>query len=561
MTWLVIPALAVVAITAAWLRKAIRKDGAHVIAWRFLSGAHLDGKHRTDATWTRPAAKVLLHPTGHASWWAHQPRLHRAGYRLAGLTATAGLGAAWWLARPLLPWLGLALAVLAVAGAAWAAVRTIPGARHRRRLLRPMSAALAPFLGTTPRAVEARLAICRDFADCPGGEHVGSLGLPDHWAATPDQKARVEQVIYARLGIEIKYQWRTAHHPMVLNVARAPQPPAMVAFADVRELAEACPDGRVLLGIAADGTVRYWDTATEDPMVAIHGGSRRGKTSLLLLIAAQEIRKGAERITGIDPKRVSLAPLATFGPAVELHNDPRDVAGQWAGIARFRALVEERYDALADDPTLEFSRALLIIDEVSQCAGMWAAHWRQEKPPGAPALPPVWGDVAAIVWMGAQARCHCIVAGQRLDYAILGGMLGSFGVRMLAGYAPQDYARLVGQTPFMRSQKQRGRFLLYAGGELEWVQLAYAEPGELRSWVLEGKTGASDLAADAGLATGDVIRGLAAGAGHLGLTTDAFRKRLERQGRVPGEFRIGNQPAWSPADLDAWAGIHAASTP
>jgi hypothetical protein len=561
MIWLVILGVTAAAIAVSWLRAIIGAHGGHAIAWRFISGAHLDGRNRTDATWTRPAAKVL-HQTGHASWWAHQPRLHRAGYRLAALSVAAGLAAAWWLARPLLPWLGLGLAAAAVAGAAWAAARTIPGARHRRRLLRPMSAALAPFLGTTPRAVEARLAVRRDFADCPGGEHVASLGLPGHWAATPDQKARVEQVIAARLGIELKHQWRTAHHPMVLNVARAPQPPAMVAFADVRELAEACPAERVLLGIAADGTVRYWDTSTEDPMMAIHGGSRRGKTSLLLLIAAQELRKGAERVTCIDPKQVSLAPLAGCGPAVELHNDPRDIDSMWAGIARFRALVEERYTALAADPTCEFRRALLIIDEVSMFAGMSAARWREVKEPADRALPPVWADVAACVWMGAQARAHVIVAGQRLDYQILGGMLGSFGVRMLAGYAPQDYARLVGQTPFLRSQKQRGRFLLYAGGDLEWVQLAYAEPGELRAWVLESRTaGASDQAADGQLATGDVIRGLAAGAEYLGLGTDAFRKRLERQGRVPGEFRIGNQPAWRPVDLDAWAGIETASAP
>jgi hypothetical protein len=262
-------------------------------------------------------------------------------------------------------------------------------------------------------------------------------------------------------------------------------------------------------------------------------------------------------VTAVDPKRVSLLALAGV-PGVELLNDPRDVEGMWAGVGRFRDLVEARYEVLAADPTAEFRRSLLILDEVSMLSGMWAQHWRRVKERSDPALPPVWDDVAACVWMGAQCGAHVIVAGQRLDYQILGGMLGSFGVRMLAGYAPQDYARLVGVPPFLRSQKPRGRFLVYAGGELDWIQLVFAEPNEVRSWLLNPDGGAPDLAADMRPATGDVVIGLVSGAAYLGLNVDAFRKRRERGGAVPGEFRVGNQPAWYRADLDRWAGRQAA---
>jgi hypothetical protein len=231
----------------------------------------------------------------------------------------------------------------------------------------------------------------------------------------------------------------------------------------------------------------------------------------------------------------------------------------WAGVAGFRKLVEARYDALADDPTLEFQPALLVLDEVSMFAGMSAMHWRSVKERTDPALPPVWNDVAACVWMGAQARAHVVVAGQRLDYQILGGMLGSFGVRMLAGYAPQDYARLVGVPPYQRSQKPRGRFLLYEGGELSWLQLVKADQPDgdfaaLRDYARQAAAQTvPDLAARQRHATGDVVVGLAAGAGRLGVTVDAFRKRLERQGRPPGEYRAGNRPAWPAAELDRWA--------
>jgi hypothetical protein len=351
----------------------------------------------------------------------------------------------------------------------------------------------------------------------------------------------------------------------------------LVPFAELRAAHQACELGKMLLGVIADGSYRHWDTSSEDPHIAIHGGSRRGKTTLLLLTAGQIIRQwrrqplpagapecAAGRVTAIDPKRVSLLALAGV-PGVELLNDPRDVEGMWAGVGRFRELVEDRYEVMAADPTAEFRRALLMLDEVSMLSGMWDQHWRHAKKRSDPALPPVWEDVAACVWMGAQCGAHVIVAGQRLDYRILGGMLGSFGVRMLAGYGPQDYARLVGVPPFLRSQKPRGRFLLYAGGDLDWIQLVKVDDPDgdysaLRSWLLETPAGAPDLAAHVASATGDVI-GLAAGAEHLGLTEAAFRKRRERSGTVPGEFKVGNQPAWKPADLDRWAGRQLEGSP
>jgi hypothetical protein len=464
--------------------------------------------------------------------------------------ALAGL----WRWRTGTEWvLGLTGGPLAGWGA-WRAVVALQTGRHRRQLERPMALALAPFLGIAPRAVESALLVEPGYDAASGGEHVAALELPDHWAGRPEQKETVEQILAGRLGVDLKFAWRLSGYPMVVNALRAPTPPLLVPFADMRAAIEAAPPTRVLLGKAADGSLRWWDETTEDPHIALHGGSRRGKTSLFHLIAAQDLRQGAELVVGIDPKRVSLLALAGCGPAVELHNNPRDVPDMWAGIKRFRQLVEDRYDQLEDDPTTEFRRARLIIDELSMFAAMSAALWRKIKEKGDPAVPPVWEDVAAAVWMGAQCRAYVIVGGQRLDYQTLGGMLGSFGVRMLAGFAPQDYARLVGIPPVLRSQKPRGRFLVYSGGELDWVQLVFAEPDEWRAWVLEGRADGPDLGQPAGHATSDVAIGLGAAAHHLGLKPAAFRKRRQRSGgTIPGEFRVGNQPAWPLDDLDRWA--------
>jgi hypothetical protein len=436
----------------------------------------------------------------------------------------------------------------------WGRVEAVRLYQHRRALERPLSAALAPFLGVEPREVEGGLSIDPGYADTGSGEHVAALELPDHWAATRAQREQVQEVISARLGVDVRYQWRTADHPMIVNLTRAAVPPAVVPFAEVRAYLESLPGHLALLGKDAQGEYRNWDRSAEDPHVLLSAGSRRGKTTLLLLLAAQDIRRGADHVTAIDPKRLSLLALANVAPGVRLVNDPRDVPGMWAAVADFAALVGERYDELAKDPTREHPRALLILDEVSQLSAMFARHWRKIKAPGDPTQPPVWDDVATVLWMGAQANCHVIIAGQRIDFKLLGGLLGSLGLRLLAGYSVQDFKRLVGLTPVVPSQRPRGRFLYFDGSDdLAWLQLVKASPDEIRDWILAGRA-TSDLGQNLRPATGDTLIGLAAGAAHLGLSVSAFRKRLEREGRPAGEFRAGNQPAWLSADLDTWAG-------
>lgn len=57
-----------------------RQSGTEFIfklAWRYFTGAHLDGKRRTDATWTKPGSR----PNYHISWWNCLPRRTRMAWR------------------------------------------------------------------------------------------------------------------------------------------------------------------------------------------------------------------------------------------------------------------------------------------------------------------------------------------------------------------------------------------------------------------------------------------------------------------------------------------------
>ena len=522
------------------------------VAGRFLVGMHLDGKRRSDATFLVRGSSGTAHwwGTGRESWWSMLAGWHRAGLRWVTVAVLVGLwhwrhGTEWALALAGGPVVGL------LAVRAW---RTVSRWTHQRQLVRPMAAALSPFLGVSPIAVESGLVVRRDYEDADAGEHVAALSLPDHWAATPEQKGRVQQVIQARMGVDLKYQWQTNRYPMVLNATRAPVPPAMVLFAEMRAEIDACEPGKVLLGVDAAGKIRYGDLGLEDPHWAINAGSRRGKTTLLLSITSQELHKGAERATLIDPKRVSLEALAGV-PGVDLHNDPLNVQDMWDGIAGFRQFMQARIDAYMADRTIEFRRALLVIDEVNMFSAMSDHYWREIKDKSDPAVPPVWHDIAIVAWGGAQFRCNIVVVGQRLDGPTLKGLRDSFGIRLLAGFTPQQYQFLVGLPPVPRSQKPRGRFLLFEGGELSWLQLLKGSETEFRDYAMEGRGLASDLAAMRPGGTGDMpglFVGLAAAAGHLGMELEAFRKARQRR-PVPGELAgPDGRPSWTAEALTAW---------
>lgn len=59
---------------------------------RFLTGAHLDGKKYTNATWLKPGTM----PKAQVTWWTGKPRLHRMAIRWAGMLIPAAWVYLFW---------------------------------------------------------------------------------------------------------------------------------------------------------------------------------------------------------------------------------------------------------------------------------------------------------------------------------------------------------------------------------------------------------------------------------------------------------------------------------
>ena len=114
------------------------KTTAAVIAWRWLSGHALDGRYRTNATWTMPSRgdkPVIGHrpatPSAGTTCPGCTARGIRSGSTLAFLAAAYGLAVAFWLTASLLA--ALRPRRLRCHLGRMAAVPRIPRWRHHRR--------------------------------------------------------------------------------------------------------------------------------------------------------------------------------------------------------------------------------------------------------------------------------------------------------------------------------------------------------------------------------------------------------------------------------------------
>jgi hypothetical protein len=344
---------------------------------------------------------------------------------------------------------------------------------------------LAPMLGTTPGHVSNSLTIRQDYARAKSGEHIATLVLPDDFAANPAQQEAITDLMTKRFGVEVKPIWQTQKHPMTLVINRAPIPPKMVKFADMMATIRKLPSKHIALGVTGQGELKVWDVGSAEPHFLAVATSRRGKTRLLILILAQLIFQGAEKVVVLDPKMVGVDEALAAVPGVEVYNNPRNVQQMIDAVHGFRLFMEERITKFADDRTISFREAVLCIDEFSFWAAQVKELWDEERTKSQPARHPVFRDINAILWQGAQFNCRIMLFGQRVDYNMLGPSLESFGTKLMSGWTRQSYMRLIGITPMPIGSRQRGRFLYFDSEEIHMIQVILGSDFELREFALE----------------------------------------------------------------------------
>jgi hypothetical protein len=552
----------------------------------------LSGKRRTDATFLRRGTQAV-HPrwfgVAEASRWAMAPGWVRSAVRLAFVAVLVGL----WRWRAGTEWV-LVLAGGPLAGlACWRAVWRAMRARHRRRVVSPLAAALAGPLETTPAEVARTLSVPRVL----GPAAQVTAALPHHYQGAPVQVDAAARIVGQRLGGE--WQAQVSRSPLALVVTRRPEPPEFVPFAQVAELIRAQGSAmRILMGLGAGDEPVWLDFGSQLAHLGLSCGPGSGKSTFLRFAIAQFSHWGVASFPTLDGKGISLAGMEAIPGLTVL----REAGEQWAAMAELRAEMERRYAALLADPSATFPLCVILGDEMNDLSIEWRQHWgalRAADPAlrRAPATPPVYDDWTRVLVKGRESGFRFVGSWQRLTAASCGGLNAgvlrdALGTKALSRFSPQAFDSLVGTRPRPMSSQIPGRWIVSTGEGVRSVQVPYAEAAELVAFALSGTPGTPApwagppsvpavpvsppsvgpyprLVAVSGDGTAavlpgpvrlspasappGVVVGLAAAADALGMTLEAFRKARQRR-PIAGEMSPDAQgrPRWPLAALTAW---------
>jgi len=473
---------------------------------RLLAGLPLHGQTVTDATYWRAANNDLTRAKN-VGPWLKLPGWKRRLYRTGPVLAIAALMVNFVLALAALSVLVACVVGVRVARRTgggrrlrhWAVkrlrterFRRLWGRLRHRNRVQSMGMLLASIAGTAASTAEAGIRWNPDYANAKPGETVADWVLPRGLKATAGEKKLTEDVWLSHVGYDIVFNWRLADAEPVLKMTRAYELPSLVYLHEVIDRVEALPEDKTAIGLDDQGNLVSWDWSSESPHGLLNAGSRHGKTESEEAMVSQVLRKGGT-VTYIDVKRVSIQGLKGL-PGLTLCDNPRDMIGIWKAIEAWGHELDTRIDARTKDPTVEFGRNLLVLEEVNQfsemCDEFWET-WPEEdedyrgtilwKPRRAKRTPPIWRVVKKGVWEGAFAKQNVLIAGQNIEAQTVRGVRNSIGMRLLGGYQPQNWKALVGTSPIPPAPPQKGRWCMVNGSSQTWVQALIADKDPVES--------------------------------------------------------------------------------
>ena len=494
----IIAGIVVVAVAAVvfvlWVRYLVKTHGGLRIVARFAFGHHLDGKPRTDAGYLRRGVRVL-HPTGHATRWAHLPHLYRAGIRLGAVALIVATCVGLATVPTLTVVLLLAAATAGLGFGAWWTHRQVRELAHARRYIKPLHVALAPQIGHA-LAIRPKgwLTIPRNFGRVEGSQL--RLGLPPGFLATADAKRIIMTALTDKLGIEDgSVTFHTVGPEPYALVTTSTPPPDRVSFATARAAIEAARESAPLIGFgrAASKISADWDA--DSPHALMSAGSGGGKSTVIRCLFTQGLHNGAIGIV-LDLKRISQAWARGLPNVIYC----RSIAEIHSMLIALGAEVDRRNelaDDLADDdgniPDEALAdigpRLLVICEEMNATANRLGAYWRKIKDKSDPAVSPAVEALGDVLFMGRATRVNALAVAQMMTARALGGPEAreNFATRILARYTVNAWKMLVPEVwPMPKSSRHPGRVQVVNAGVARETQVVFFTPKEAREWALSG---------------------------------------------------------------------------
>lgn len=540
---------------------------------RFVLGRDLDGKRRTDARWGSPGTQTT-EPYGQASRWASQTHSRRAKVRNGALVGVFLLVVGFVVSpadtattvRVMVWLLGAALVwVVVEKSRRWSHVQTY--------IVRP-AAGLADMLGI-PRRTDPRLWVHVPTDHRTNPDKQVTIDLLGGYTATAAQQKHHASVA-AKLFHMDSPDWGINYEssPPVMWFRACPQPPQLVLFEQVRELAEATPAGEFLLGLGSRMAPFSVSLAEDSPHVLASIGSGGGKSNFGKWVALQALRRGA-RVVIIDiVKRGASHKWAKGVPGVEIYRNP---ATAHTALLDFTELVETRCESYWHHGTTGGDQQiLLIIEESNRTLRKLQSYWVNELA-GKKTSEAILG-IEAILCVGREAGVNAVTVGQRMSAAASGGgdARENYGVRLGNRFSRQTARMLFGDcNPLPRNVTDPGLVQVVIGQTATPVQLPKLpddDPAPLE-WALAGAdllgvrdTGEQGQAIPRDLGnkpvhdTGRVIQlpvirtvSLAEASAELGLTVTQLRNARARDPEFPADRDSrGQQKLYRLDELRRW---------
>jgi Helicase HerA, central domain len=468
---------------------------ASKVTYRFVTGHHLDGQHRTDArAFTRGTR--IVHPSGRAGRWSHLSRAERSAWRL-GTLALISSGTYGYVVAPAVTIDSLYTA--GTAGAAFAAHRTrraVRRRRHYREWVRPLhrSIAAAPSLASlgisTYSKPDTYLTVPVDYATNENA--VIEMRLPADFSGGA-LKHEIERIIKDKLGLnDVIVTWRVAGHEPKVMIQIAPRPPKSVKWKDALELIEAAPESAPIIGVGTRGVTVAVDLNTEAPHVLVSASTGGGKSVIVRVIVSQLMHKGAHAIF-LDAKRHShrwargLDNVDYCRSTEEIHN-----ALVWAAAEgeRRNVLVDDG----GDDAIAQLPRIVIVAEEMNATINRLQDYWAAVRTKDDPKASPAVKALGEVLFMGRVVKMNVIAVAQMMTARTLGGPEAreNFAVRILARYTPNAWNMLVPEIrPMPRSSRHAGRVQVCIAGGATETQVIFPSEKESREWASSGMAAAA----------------------------------------------------------------------
>lgn len=449
-----------------------RRNGMHVLAWRWHAGKPLDGKPRTNATWSQPATKVL-HPTGRAHRW-HWVR----GWRRSGARAGAELLAlltGWGLLADRV----LTLTLLAVAAAplgAWAILHAADRARtwqHRRHYVRPLERTLVKRTGIPPAAVRVE----RD------GDTVKSVAIewaPEAELGGEDQQA-VLSAVTTRLAIEAPAAaWKLKGRSRSVTFTQSEPAPFPVSWEDVAAVIDRTGSSDLVFGLGKGAAAVKASYSGDSPHLAISGGSGGGKSNLAAFLLLQELRRGS-LVFNLDPKWISHLWLQNLPNVINAHDIPSlHMALTWLGRELLRRTKAAYYSAAGTGRVRANvgPRIIVVCEELNYGMQGLKDHWREIRSKEDPKRSPALTGLASLSCAGRASDMHEWLMAQLLTAASTGvsdsTIRTNAGIKCMVRYEPPGWNMVVGKhVPMPPQPALLGRMQLVTAGTVRETQPPY----------------------------------------------------------------------------------------